>query len=134
MKRIILFSSFVLFILLFCSACQNPIVAARRPCGQPNTKWISEDKTIEFTVNENNLATGKIILDGETINFYMANDTGAGMHLFPIEVLEDSVLDTNDEQEYWLCNYKSRKEFTAIVKKTTFFSIGKRIKFHRVDD
>lgn len=127
MKNNIFFCSLILFVLLFCSACQNPIIAERRPCSQPNTKWMSEDEIIEFTVNADNCATGKIILDGETIKFYMANDRGSGMYLFPIEVLEDSIIDTNDEYEYGLCTYKSKKEFTATVKQTTFLTLEKRL-------
>lgn len=133
MKNKILLCPLLLLVLLFCSACQNPIIAGRRPCSQPNTKWMSEDETIEFTVNADNCATGKMILDGETIEFYMANDTGSGMHLFPIEVLEDSIIDTNDEYEYWLCSFENKGKFIANVKSSTYFNVGKKIVFHRVD-
>ena len=95
---------------------------------------MSEDEKIEFTVDADNRATGEITLESETVKFFLDNDTGSGMHLFPIEVLDNSVIDTNDEQEYWICTYHSKREFTAIVKKTTFFNVGERIKFHRIDD
>lgn len=134
MKKNIFLCPLLIFVLLFCSACQNPIIAERRPCSQPNTKWMSEDETIEFTVNADNRATGKMILDGGTIEFYMTNDMGSGMHLFPIEVLKDSIIDTNDEYEYWLCSFKNKKKFIATVKDTTYFDVGEKIVFHRIDE
>lgn len=109
MKHKFVLSLVLIFVLAFCSACQNPIVVERRPCSQPNTKRMSDDEKIVFTVDDNNRATGKMILDGETIEFYMANDMGSGMHLFPIKVLKDSIIDTNDEYEYWLCSFKNKK-------------------------
>ena len=134
MKHKFVLSLALIFVLAFCSACQNPIVVERRPCSQPNTKWMSEDKKIVFTVDDNNRATGKMILDGETIEFYMTNDMGSGMHLFPIKVLKDSIIDTNDEYEYWLCSFKNKKKFIATVKETTYFDVGEKIVFHRMDE
>lgn len=133
MKKKVLLLSLFLLVVLICCGCQNPIVAKRRPCSQPNTKWISADKTIEFVVDANGHATGTMILDGETIAFYMENDMGAGMDLFTMDVLEYGITSTTDKWEHWLCSYRSMKKFVATVKKTTFFQENEKIVFYRVD-
>jgi len=133
MKHKFVLSLALIFVLAFCSACQNPIVVERRPCSQPNTKWMSEDKKIVFTVDDNNHAMGEMFLDGGTIGFYMTNDMGSGMHLFDLSVIDTAVETTENEYEYWICSYKSKKEFIAIVKKTTYFDVGEKIVFHRMD-
>lgn len=125
----------LLLVSLLCSACQNFVVVERRPCSQPNTKWESEDGTITFTVDSGEgHATGKMIIDGNVIEFYMTNDTGSGMHIFPINALENSTIDTNSESEYWLCSYKNKKKFVATVNVSTHFSVGEKIVFYRVDN
>ena len=124
--------SILIIILLFCSACQNPIVAARRPTSQANTKWKSEDGSIVFSVDNNNLATGEMIIDNETIEFCLSTDFGIDMYLFPIDVLnEDGPIDTSDRYELWICSYKSKEKFVAKVEETTFFNIGDKITFYR---
>lgn len=125
---------FVLSISLICCACQNPIVAKRRPCNQPNTTWTSDDERIIFTVDTNNWAKGKMIIDDKPVEFYMTNDMGSGMHIYPITVFENNIIDEATKYEYWLCSYKSKNKFVITVKRTTYFNIGDTIEFNKVAD
>ena len=131
MRRIFLL---VVALLLFCSACQNPVTVTRKPRNQPNTKWASYDERIVFSVNNTQNAIGELLIENERIPFYLTHDMGNGMYLYNLNVLESNVERTEDQYEYWICTYKSKKQFTATVKQTTFFKVGEKIEFHRVDD
>ena len=124
---------FIMSILLVCCSCRNPTFIKRKPCNQPNTNWESENGLIKFSVNSNGNAVGKFEGNDEIVEFYLVNDTGSGIHVFPINVLEKDIIDTNDQLEYWLCSYKSKRKFIATVKETTYFEVGQKITFYRVD-
>ena len=132
MKKTIYMFCFLLVISIIFITCQNPTIIEKRPCSQANTKWVSEDKTIVFYVDDNYQATGTMNIENETVDFYMTNDTGAGMHIFPLSVLEEDIIDTEDKYEYWLCSFKNKRKFVATVKDTTYFEVGQEIIFYRV--
>ena len=111
----------------------TPLYLQRRPGGQLNTKWVSEDGTIVFEVNDKYQITGTMNVNGETIEFYMADDPRTGLHIYPLAVMEEEFIDDTTRYEYWKCSYISKKKCVATVKETTFFKIGDRITFHRVD-
>lgn len=133
MKRILILIPILLLVLLTCSACENPIVSKRKPCNQPNTKWKSEDGSIVFTVDSNHYSTGTMIVDNDVIEFSMVNTMGTGMCLFAPEVLDTKVDTEEDEYEYWECSFKNKKKFIATVERTTYFNIGDKITFYRVN-
>lgn len=133
MKNNILIAVLSIFIILGLISCQNPTIVKKRPCSQPNTKWVSEDNTISFYVDENCVSTGQIDIDGEIVDFYLTNDMGLGVHLFSLKVLDTNIETLEDEYEYWLCSFKSKKKFIATVKRTTYFHVGDKITFYKVN-
>lgn len=131
MKKVICVVIYITVILLMFSGCQNPFNAERRPTGQINTKWVSEDGTISFYVDEHYTATGTYIGDDKTINLYLVCDYGTGMYVYPINWIGVR-LDPKYKYEFWLCDFKSKTQFVATVKETTFFEVGQEITFNRV--
>ena len=120
--------------MLFMTACPNPLVRIRQPCNQPNTVWQSEDGRITFTVGNKYdwSATGSIQLDGENVEFYLTCTTGSGIVLYPLEKAT-GIFYAEDQYEYWVCDYKSKRKFIATVRETTFFQPGEQIVFYRVE-
>ena len=125
-----------MLIMIVLNACTYPRAYKWKLSRQLNTKWVSEDDTIVFSVDNNHLVTGLMSMgdDSIEIGILCEPEAGAGLHIYPINVLEEEVISTKDQYEYWLCSYKSEKEFIATVKKTTFFEEGEQITFYRVDD
>ena len=109
MKKIIYLSCFLPFLVIILIACHKLTVTANKPCNQPHTKWMSEDGAIVFYVDDGCHTTGTINLNGKIIDFYLTDDTGLGMEIFPIDVLEKDVIDENDKYEHGLCSYKNKK-------------------------
>ena len=133
MKKYILITSSIItaILCLFCS-CAHPWMLEKSPLNQPNTKWLSEDETIEFLVGEDYMATGTMRVNGKDVEFCIFSDRRAGLLLYPISVLDDDITHQNDRYEEWLCRYKAN-EFVATVWKTTFFEEKQKIKFYRVE-
>ena len=136
MKKKLQFICGCLLIMFALCACMDSWVYQMKPCNQPNTKWVSDDSTIEFVVSDDLIATGTIRINGEAIDIYVTEGPArsAEMHVFPVGVLEHEVISEQDKYEYWLCAYKSESEFTATVQKTTFFDIGQKIHFTKQID
>ena len=133
MRKIISLFFAVAFIVVCFSACENPIIAGRKPCNQPNTAWVSQNGTITFSVDAQHHAIGEMQVGGNTVEFYLTNDTGTGIYLFAPSVLDTGVETPEAQYEFWSCSYKSNREFTATVQESTFFSAGDTITFYRVD-
>lgn len=138
MKKIIaLFCSVMMIVLLF-SACATPAIYYWSPQVQPNTKWVSEDGTIEFTVSDVEYVgfgdvTGTLTVDGQTVEFVVDFIvSGPNMFLCPIDLV-DNPYSIYSEYEEWVCTYRP-KRFVAVVEKTTFFEVGQEIEFYRVDE
>ena len=131
MKKYLTTLLFILVILLLFTACGSPITYVRTPARQPNTKWVSEDGKIVFTVPESGTyKPGKIYTDNGIIDVYLRFDTGN-------EVILYSEADANGGRyayELWQCAYRSKKRFIATVRETTFLEIGQKIEFCRVDE
>lgn len=81
MKKVICVVIYITVILLMFSGCQNPFNAERRPTGQINTKWVSEDGTISFYVDETANGIGTITVGDEIVNIYVFEDFGNGMYI-----------------------------------------------------
>ena len=130
MKKILCVAIYITVIILMFSGCQNPIIAARRPTGQNNTKWVSEDGVLTFYVDENYTATGIYAGSDKHINLYLVTDYGTGMHVYPMNWI-DATLDPEYRYELWDCDFKSKTRFVATVIETTFFEVGQEITFIR---
>jgi len=127
-------------ILLLSRGCRippifDPTIVDKKPTGQPNTKWVSADESIVLYVDEDHTVTGTMKIGRENIgiNVYFEKEAGTGMMIFPKKMLEEDDVIT-EELEYWSCWYKSKKEFVATVKTTTFLKVDQTIVFYRVDE
>lgn len=125
--RILLIVVIILASVLCLASCEYK----NRPCDQPLTKWISEDGTISFEVNENGTGYGTITIPERTIaiefNTGVAND---------INIYRTTKDGTSIEMiEWWSARFIWDDRFTVVVpKNTTYFEPGQRIKFIRVDE
>ena len=131
MRKKLAVLSYLLVVILFFNACGSPITYVRAPDRQPNTKWVSEDGNIVFTIPDNEaLKPGKIYTENGVIDVYLRFDTGVEVILYS-EATDDG---KRNAYELWKCSYRSKKRFVATVHKTTFFEIGQKIAFYRVDE
>ena len=105
-------------------------------CNQPNTKWVSDDESIVLYVENSCKITGTMRVNGEDIEVYVTDGPGRAQELdiYPIGGLNQTIISEEDKYEYWSCFYKSENELVATVKKTTFYKLGEKIKFHKVED
>lgn len=102
-----------------------------RPIDQPNKKWVSEDGSIKLSTDENQRTTGSMIINGKEIEILFLDGEGKNIHIFPIET---KVRDINDRYELWVGDFISEDKFTVTVEKTTYFEVGQKITFYRVED
>lgn len=105
-------------------------------CNQPNTKWVSDDESIVLYVENSCKITGTMRVNGDDIEVYVTEGPGRAqeLNIYPIGVLDQTIISEEDKYEYWSCFYKSENEFVATVKKTAFYKLGEKIKFHKVTD
>lgn len=105
----------------------------KRPCDQPNTNWATKDKTISFSIDKNGSGNGKIVIDGETVDIYIAIGPATQIDIYPIEnVSGDNTY--GNYIEHWIGNFNRSNKFTATVKKTTYFEVDEKLTFYRIDD
>lgn len=129
-KYLALLLVLLLFIL---SSCRNPIIMKREARSQPNTEWLSDNGKISFSVDDAHQIYGYIeIDDGEKVKFYFATDMAGNIRIYNADESDDGVI-SHASLEYWKCSYPSSKKFTATVEETTFFEVGQKIVFHRLD-
>ena len=137
MKKIIALFCSVIIISLLLSACSNPATYFWRPDTQPNTKWVSEDGTIEFTVSDVEYVElgdvrGTLTVDNQTVEFVVGFIvSGPNMFLYPTDYADNPY--SYSEYEEWICTYRP-KRFVAVVEETTFFEVGQKIVFYKVDE
>ena len=136
MKRKLSLIGLVLLLMFLFTACMTPAKTRWKLVRQPDTRWESEDGTITFYVDENCVATGTILINGEEVEICLLEGPLRSVELdvFPIDIVETGITSSEDRYEHWLCSYKSEKRFVATVKNTTYFEEGQKITFHRVDD
>ena len=134
MKRILCFVLALAIVTVSLSGCwwyKNYM--GKRPCDQPNTKWMSEDGQIYFWVKEKGPGTGKMIIGDETIDIHVGIGPALDIDIVHLDsVIGDSVNEVSFE--HWVGDFKYKDHFTATVKRTTFFHVGDKIVFYRVDD
>ena len=134
MKKIICIS-FVLFLIVatFCS-CYLPSDHDKRPDSQPNTKWVSEDGTVELYVHDNGKITGTMVVSGKPVEIYWICGIKANAEIYPIEEYEDddNVINGDSMLEKMVCSYKTKDKFVATVYEATNFEVGQEIVFYKV--
>ena len=120
-------SLIALFSLVLFTACNKAWDSTRNPNEQYNTKWISDDKSITFFVDNKGNETGTMICDNKVVNFQLCSC------LSEVSIYTLDQDGNKSECEFWLCSYKSKKKFVATVEKTTFFKVGQTITFQQVE-
>ena len=105
-------------------------------CNHPNTKWVSDDESIVLYVENSCKIIGTMRVNGDDIEVYVTEGPGRAqeLNIYPIGVLDQTIISEEDKYEYWSCFYKSENEFVATVKKTAFYKLGQKIRFHKVTD
>jgi hypothetical protein len=106
----------------------------KRPCDQPNSKWMSEDQSTYFEMDESGNGTGYLLLNGETVEFLFMCDIATKIMLYAPEAIDRLGLYPEETYEIWSGSFDQADSFTATVKQTTFFSVGQELKFYRIDD
>ncbi|CDM67737.1 putative membrane protein [Clostridium bornimense] len=130
---------YIIFCLIFFCAlvlygvCIN-WYKGNRPCDQPSTEWVSEDGSIKIHVDENQQATGSMNIKGTEIPFIFENGPGERVWIYSIEAKGRLGLYPEEEYETWMGNFNREDKFTVTVEKTTYFEVGQKITFYRVDD
>ena len=110
-------------------SCNRAWAYTRNPTAQYNTKWISDDKSITFSVDNNGNATGTMILDNQVLKFCLYSDV-SGIYIY---TLDQDGNKSENMCESWLGSYKSKKKFVATVKETTYFQVGQKMTFYQID-
>ena len=127
------FIIFIIAVVLY-GVCIN-WYKGNRPCDQPGTEWVSEDGSIEIYVDENQYATGSMNIKGTEIPFIFSGEIrGEIIDIYAIEAKGREGLYPEERYETWRGNFKRKDKFTVTVEKTTYFEVGEKITFYRVDD
>ncbi len=136
MKKTVWIIVIILFLICMLNACMTSTQAQWRIREQPNTKWVSEDETIVFYVDDNRQTTGTMCVNEKNIDIYLREglQRDGSMYIYPIEVLQEEIWSESRRYECWQCAYKSEDKFVATVEETAFFEVGQKITFHRVDE
>lgn len=132
MKKKLLFIETITVIMLL-SGCFYKNWQGKRPCDQPNTKWIAKEKSITFTINESGSGRGIMMVNGKTIEILVAIGPATQIDIYPFENVHDKTVYGN-YIESWAGDFNKSYEFTAKVEKTTYFEVGEEIIFYRIDD
>ena len=130
MKKVLYFTIIVVIVML--CGCQYKEYFGNRPCDQPETKWVSEDGTIVFSVGENSLSTGTIQVGDTEIDVFISIGPATQIQVYPLESVDGNTVN-GFPFETWHGDFKHDNRFTATIEETTYFEVGERIVFHRVD-
>ena len=139
-----LFEKIIVWVAIFLLICLFGVVLygmyiyryeGKRPSEQPGTDWISEDGSIKFYVDENLYATGSMNIKDTEIPFIFSGEIrGERIHIYAIEAKGREGWYPEERYETWRGNFKRKDKFTVTVEKTTYFEVGEKITFYRVDD
>ncbi len=122
--------------ILILTSCTNLIDDYKHPMNQLGSKWLSPDKKIEFVIRSDydHHSFCNISFDnGEKKRFYLSFGKGCDLELCDESVIYADSVRECDRYEYWRCSFISKRKFVATVEKTTFFEVGQKITFYRVD-
>ena len=129
-KWLLLLLCFVLAVSLL--GCMYKSYIGRTPCDQPNTVWVSEDKRITVKIDDQNHGTGVLVTEGGEIEFIFIS-AGPTIYLYKPEAKDRLGLYPEEQYERWVGSFRYYDRFTATVEETTFFEVGDKITFYRVD-
>ena len=134
---VIFFTILILgFILCFLMFSRVRWYHGKRPIDQPGSTWISEDSTITLIVSNEYLGPDYLIIkvEDEMVTFEFTIGPSTQLIAYPIDAAEDGGISSDEIYEVWDGNYIFSDRFTATVEKTTYFEVGQKIKFYRVDE
>lgn len=136
-KRILVALSLLLVVSTVFVFAHYKAYLGKRPCDQPGTTWKSDDGNIIFSFDEFGAGTGWININDEWIAVAVAIGPATGIDVYPSSAVVDDGegrrLLGDMSLEHWLGTFKKDSEFTAEVKESTYYSIGDKIHFYRVD-
>ena len=104
----------------------------REPTWQPYTTWVSEDGNITIKIDSGGEGSGTIVADEDTIPFYYAA-AGPTLYLYKSEAADSPAIYQEWQYECWVGSFRYYDRFTVTVEETTFFEVGDKITFYRVD-
>lgn len=104
--------------------------AGNRPIDQPLTKWVSEDGAICFETDENGVGYGTMIVEDDIFDIMFNTGAGWAIGIYRIKDEEHQEL-----IELWYADFSKDGKFTAeVTNYTTYFEIGDKFVFYRVDE
>ena len=124
----------VLFIALTLYGMYIYRYEGKRPIDQLGRSWISEDGSIILNTDENQETTGSMTIDGVEIPFLFVDGQGEVIYIDSIEAKDRLGLYPEETYEKWIGDFIWKDKFTVTVEKTTYFEVGQKITFYRVDD
>jgi len=130
MKKILVIISLLLLVAIFLTSCESfSYMIGWRFDNQENTTWVSEDGKIVIYI-------GRSLSDNPPYASIKL-ENGKIMEFYPLMGGGDILLESNDSGdicEEWMTSRIRPNSFVATVLKTTFFEVGQKIKFHKVDE
>lgn len=101
------------------------------PGKQPNSTWVSEDGNVVISIAEN--PGWRIYIQTGDANIECLFKMGPGQlaDVYDIDAQERVGLYEEEHFERWTCAMKDDDTFVVTVKKTTFFTEGEKITFHK---
>ena len=138
-----LFEKIIVWVAIFLLICLFGVVLygmyiyryeGKRPIDQLGRSWISEDGSIILNTDENQETTGSMTIDGVEIPFLFVDGQGEVIYIDSIEAKDRLGLYPEETYEKWIGDFIWKDKFTVTVEKTTYFEVGQKITFYRVDD
>jgi len=135
MKKLKLIIFVVIIALLSLCACNYPYSSKNRPSDFPNTKWVSDNPNIYFTVDEDGQCIGVVNTGTEVFDIYVGFVTGPHIGIYYIDKNNLSDLTTDKYISSSCKYYKDKLVVTDINPKydTIFNGKYKEITFYRQD-
>lgn len=140
MKKVFFVITIIVLIIIVASmifiGCFYKSWFGKRPCDQPNSNWATKDKTIVFSIDKNGAGTGQFAVDGEIIDFHLAIGPAEQIDIYspePERFIDGEIPVYGYPFEQWVGDFNKSYKFTATVKTTTYFEVGEKITFYRID-
>ena len=126
----------IIFILALVGALTLSGCSIHMPSKQPNTKWISDDSKIEFSVDDTNIPIGVLHNGDENIEICLAMSRGMGntIEVYLADDLEDGAFEEGKRLETWTAKFKKASKFEVTVVESTYYTVGDTIVFFRIDE
>ena len=107
----------------------------KAPFLQKNSKWISEDKRIEFIISEDGQGTGTLQIDSnKKIDIIICGHVSVPQFTIWLNSGSEDYLRLEDQREQWEGIYFGENKFIVIVKETTYYEKDQKIVFYKVSE